>query len=174
MILRRLSVSLLALTLAAPAFAGGAGGPAVTPLNTTCRADYVRPDFTALSRQLQAARARWAATGVRSYRYDVRQVAAPVLFPETRVTVTNGRVTSAVLKPGEAGEPNRLARQTVEQRFAAIAQTLAYQRPNRCPEVRVSYDPARGYPTALYSGMGDGGIADGYGEWTVTNFTVNR
>lgn len=171
---RRVLLALAALSLTS-AVAGGGGAPAgQPPLPRTCRDGYVRPDLAALSRDLQAARARWTASGVTSYTYDLRQIAAPVLFPDTRVTVRAGRAVSTAILRGQEGTPNPLARQTMEQRFDDIARTLAFQRGRACPEVRVSFDPQRGYPTHLYSGLGDAGIMDGFGEWTVTNFTPTR
>ncbi|MVN85330.1 hypothetical protein GO986_00935 [Deinococcus sp. HMF7620] len=159
----------LLMTAAPLAQAGGAGGP--VPASGVCRPGYVRPDFVALNRQLRQARTLWQAQGLKTYRYDVRQVAAPVLFPTTRVTVRGGQVTGTALAPGESGEPSPLARLTLEGRFDTVAQILREQARARCPDVRVSYDPALGFPVLLYSGLGDGGIADGFGEWTVTNFT---
>lgn len=170
-----LLLALTALTLTSAAHAGGGGAPTgVRPPAQGCRPDYVRPDFAALTRQLQLARARWAATGIRDYTYDVHQIAAPVLFPDTRVTVVNGRAVGSAVKPGQEGDPTPLSLKTVEGRFDDIASTLAYRRGTRCPEVTIRYDPQRGYPTYLYSGMGDAGIMDGFGEWTVSNFTPTR
>ncbi|PTA68138.1 DUF6174 domain-containing protein [Deinococcus arcticus] len=166
-----LRAALLTLTvcasLAAPlAQAGGAGAP--QPAVPGCRPGYVRPDFAALNRQLAQARARWAAQGLTRYRYEIRQVAAPVLLPATQVTVKDGAVLAAPVQPGPV---NTLARLTVEGRFASLAQTLQYQATTPCPEVQVRYDAALGFPVYLYSGRGDNGIADGYGEWTVSAFT---
>ncbi|MFC4426162.1 DUF6174 domain-containing protein [Deinococcus navajonensis] len=170
---------LTALSLGAPAAAGGAGPPPVAPPETHvplsgCRPGYVRPDFAALGRKLQTARARWAASGPGNYSYEIRQIAAPVLLPETRVIVTRGQVTRAEVLPGEAGMPSPLSRQSVEQRFRSIEQTLIRQRNTRCPEIQLSFDAALGYPTRFYSGLGDAGIADGFGEWTLKNFRPLR
>ncbi|MFC6662293.1 DUF6174 domain-containing protein [Deinococcus multiflagellatus] len=148
---------------------GGAGAPG--PAAEGCRPGFVRPNFAALSRELAQARARWAAQGLSAYSYEVRQVAAPVLLPATRVTVRDGAVVALNLVPGEAGQPSPLARLTVEGRFDSLAQTLRYQATLPCPEVRIRYDPALGLPVYLYSGRGDKGIADGFGEWTVSRFT---
>lgn len=169
----RIALLALAALSSTPALAGG-GQPGVTALPQGCRADYVRPDFAALSRQLQAARARWAAQGPRSYTYDVHQIAAPVLFGDMRVTVRAGRAVAADPMPGQEAGPNPLALRSMEQRFGDIAQTLAYQRTTRCPDVQVAYDGKLGHPTRLYSGRGDNGIADGFGEWTLSRFTVLR
>ncbi|MFC4637563.1 DUF6174 domain-containing protein [Deinococcus hohokamensis] len=170
---------LTALSLATPAAAGGAGQPpsALPETNvplTGCRPGYVRPDFAALGRALQTARARWAASGPASYSYEIHQVAAPVLLPDTRVTVTRRQVSRTELLPGQVGEPSVLSRRTVEQRFTDIQQTLVRQRGARCPEVQVSFDATLGYPTRFYSGLGDAGIADGFGEWTIRKFKALR
>jgi len=133
--------------------------------------DYTRPDFAALERDLAAARARWSAAKVRDYSYDFAQVAAPVLFPTVRVTVRGGAVSEVILAPDQTGEIGGQAGATVEERFAAIAETLRGQREQPCPDVQVDYDPADGYPTRLYSGSREENIADGWGEWRVTNFS---
>jgi len=170
---RRFAAALLALaTLSVtPAHAGGGGAPV---LPRACRDGYVRPDFAALTRQLQAAQARWTAAAVRDYTYDVHQIAAPVLFPDTRVTVRAGRAVTTAILPGQEGAPNPLALRTIEARFDDLARTLAARRMTPCPEVRISFDPRLGYPTHLYSGMGDAGIMDGFGEWTLTKFKSSR
>lgn len=73
------------------------GAPTTAPFG--CRAGYVRPDFRALNAQLTQARALWASQRPANYTYDVNQIAAPVLFPGTRVTIRGGRVTGATLAP---------------------------------------------------------------------------
>lgn len=165
----------LALALAACVPAQQAQGspqkvdPAV-PLATGCVPGYSRPDFTVLERDLAAARARWQAAGVRDYRYDFAQVAAPLRFPAVRVTVRGGAVASVERLPGESGEPSAQARGTVEARFADVAQVLRGQRKQACPVVEVEYDAQDGHPTRLYSGSGAANVADGWGEWRVTGF----
>ncbi|MBB5235112.1 DUF6174 domain-containing protein [Deinococcus budaensis] len=161
------------MLLAGGAQAGGAGEPppAVPGASAGCVPGYVRPDFAALERELNAARARWRAAGVRDYRYDFRQVAAPVLFPTVRVTVRGGAVRDVVLVAGQTGEPSAQARATVEERFVQIAQALAFQRAQPCPAVEVTYDREDGHPTRLSTAPRDLNVADGDGEWTLTNFT---
>lgn len=167
--------TVLGLTLlAGEAQAGGSGGPrpAVGPAASAgCVPGYVRPDFAALERELSAARARWRAAGVRDYRYDFRQVAAPVLFPTVRVSVRGGAVQGVTLVAGQTGQPSTQARATVEERFAQIAGALTFQRAQPCPAVEVAYDRGDGHPTRLYTAPRDLNVADGDGEWTLTNFT---
>ncbi|UBV41840.1 DUF6174 domain-containing protein [Deinococcus taeanensis] len=163
-------LTLSALTPAA--HAGGADAP-VQGATFGCRPGYVRPDFRALNAQLTQARARWAAQGLRDYRYDLKQIAAPVLFPGTRVTVQAGRVTGVALTPGAQGAHSPLAARTMEARFAEMAATLTAQNA-ACPLVQQSFDPVLGYPTRFASGLGDAGLADGFGEWRLTSFTPLR
>lgn len=164
-------LTLSALTTAA--HAGGADAP-VQGAPFGCRPGYVRPDFRALNAQLTQARARWAAQGLRDYRYDLNQIAAPVLFPGTRVTVQAGRVTGVALTLGAQGAPSPLAARTMEARFAEMAATLTAQRNTPCPLVQQSFDPVLGYPTRFASGLGDAGLADGFGEWRLTSFAPLR
>ena len=161
---------LLALTALLPASAGAAGSSAPLPVNG-CAPGYVRPDFRALERELTVARVKWAGARVKNYRYDFAQIAAPVLFPTARVTVRLGRVQGAALAPGQQGEIGDQARATVEERFAAVAQTLRLQQGQKCPFVEAEYDAVDGHPVRLYSGSRAANVADGWGEWRVTNFT---
>lgn len=171
---------LLALTLTAcvpPQNAnvgGGASEPAAetaVPLATGCPPGYTRPDFAALERDLAAARSRWTGAGVRDYSHDFAQVSAPVRFPTVRVSVRGGMAQAVRLAPGETGEPGPQARATVEDRFANIAQALTYQRDQPCPAVEAEYDPRDGHPTRFLSATRQANVADGEGEWRITNFT---
>jgi hypothetical protein len=173
---RVLLTGLLAAVTGA-ALAGGGSGPrtgAPTTAPFGCRAGYVRPDFKALNAQLTQARALWASQRPANYTYDVNQIAAPVLFPGTRVTIRGGRVTRTALVPGQEGTVNpALSARTMDARFDEMAATLKAQAKAPCPIVRQTFDPALGYPTRFASGLGDEGIMDGFGEWNISNFTVN-
>lgn len=160
----------LALALLSVAQAGGNEGPAPAP-SSPCVPGYVRPDLARMQTELTAARARWQAAGVRDYSYDFRQIASPVLFPTVRVTVRGGAVQGVALVAGQTGEPSAQARATVEGRFTDIAGALSYQRTQPCPLLQVTYDARDGHPTRLSSGTGEVNVADGDGEWTLTNFT---
>ncbi|MFC6748702.1 hypothetical protein [Deinococcus aquaticus] len=118
--------ALVALSALNTAQAGG-GGPRPAPV-ATCRDGYVRPDFTALKAQLSRARTQWNVQRPASYTYDLRQIAAPVLFPETRVTVVGGRVTRTDLLPGQEGNPT-----TWPRRPSRRASTTCSRRCNSSP-----------------------------------------
>ncbi|WP_343759843.1 DUF6174 domain-containing protein [Deinococcus depolymerans] len=173
----RVLLTSLLMAVTGAALAGGGHGPrtgAPTTAPFGCRAGYVRPDFRALNAQLTRARALWDRQRPANYTYDVNQIAAPVLFPGTRVTVSGGRVTRTALVPGQTGTVNpALAARTMDARFTEMAATLKAQAKAPCPVVRQSFDPAYGYPTRFASGLGDEGIMDGFGEWTIRTFTVN-
>jgi len=161
----------VALGLGMVAGSAGAGGGGAPPPQGVCAPGYVRPDFAALRQELASARTRWALAGIRDYAYDLTEVAAPVLFPTVRVSVRQHQVQALALAAGQQGEPGPNARGTVEDRFAAVASLLADQRSRPCPLVEAEYDPQAGYPTRLYSGSGEANIADGWGEWRITNFS---
>lgn len=162
---------LLALALLSVAQAGGREGPPPAAPSSPCVPGYVRPDLARMQTELNAARARWQAAGVRDYSYDFRQIASPVLFPAVRVTVRGGTVQGVALVAGQTGQPSEQSRATVEDRFTNIAGALEYQRSQPCPLLEVTYDPQDGHPTRLSSGTGELNVADGDGEWTLTNFT---
>ncbi|GGK22297.1 hypothetical protein GCM10008955_14760 [Deinococcus malanensis] len=120
-----------------------------------------------LNRQLQAAQAKWAAAGLRNYTYDLRQLAAPVLFPEVRITVRNSRRTSLKPVQGDVMVALPMTAGPMEERFATVRQTLRAQQQTRCPDLKLRFDPALGYPTLVYSGTAEANVADGYGEWSI-------
>ncbi|MPY66939.1 hypothetical protein F8S09_09580 [Deinococcus sp. SDU3-2] len=161
----------VALGLGTVAGLAGAGGGGAPPPQAVCAPGYVRPDFAALRRELASARTRWALAGIRDYAYDFTEVAAPVLFPAVRVSVRQRQVQAVAVAAGQQGEPGPNAWGTVEDRFAAVASLLADGRSRPCPVVETDYDPQLGHPTRLYSGSGEANIADGWGEWRITNFT---
>jgi hypothetical protein len=164
-------VALALLSVVSVAQAGGLEGPPPAAPSSPCVPGHVRPDLAGMRAELTAARARWQAAGVRDYSYDFRQIASPVLFPTVRVTVRGGAVRGVALVAGQTGQPSAQARATVEGRFMGIAGALNYQRTQSCPLLEVTYDPQDGHPTRLYSGTGERNVADGDGEWTLTNFT---
>ena len=136
-----------------------------------CRSDYSRPDFAALQRDLSAARARWQTAGIQNYRYDFTQFAAPVSFPPIRVTVMGSVVTNTEIVDDSAAPPPTNPGNTVLERFNIIASSFALAQTGKCQQLSVTYDASDGHPLNLSSGSAERGIADGFGEWTITNFT---
>ncbi|ANE43102.1 DUF6174 domain-containing protein [Deinococcus puniceus] len=173
------SVLLAVLTLSLSAcmnkpVAATSGGAEPQPQPQTqpaaCVDSYTRPDFARLNADLGAARTRWQAAAPSTYAYDFAQYALPVRFPAVRVTVSGGAVQSVAVKAGEQGEPSAQARATVEDLFQNIADALAYQQGQPCPEIEAEYDAQDGHPTRLFSGTEEANVADGEGEWNVTGF----
>ena len=136
-----------------------------------CRSDYSQPNFAALQRDLSAARARWQTAGIQDYRYDFTQFAAPVGFPPLRVTVMDGVVTKTenLDDPAELLPPNSGI--TVQGRFDSIASSITSAQSGKCQELTVTYDAADGHPLKLLGGTALRGIADGFGQWEISNFT---
>ncbi|MDB5045750.1 MAG: hypothetical protein JWQ08_1800 [Deinococcus sp.] len=169
------SVLLAALTfslsacMSRPAASSGGAEPQGQPA-VACVEGYTRPDFARLQADLSAARARWQAAAISNYAYDFAQYSLPVRFPAVRVTVSGGAVQSVALKAGEQGEPSAQARATVDGLFQNIADALAYQQAQPCPEIQAEYDVQDGHPTRLFSGTEEANVADGEGEWNVTGF----
>ena len=149
----------------------GSAEPTAQPQpGAACVEGYTRPDFARLQTDLSAARARWQAAAISNYAYDFAQYALPVRFPAVRVTVSGGAVQGVALKAGEEGEPSAQARATVGDLFQNIADALAYQQAQPCPEIEGEYDVQDGHPTRLFSGTEEANVADGEGEWNVTGF----
>ena len=165
----RLTLILSTLILTSVALAGGAGGPSAS---VACVPGFVQPSPAALSRTLTSAQARWKASGVRSYSFDFEQIAQPVRFPKTRITVSGGRVLSAAaLEPGTVS--TQTARLNVEGLFLGIRQAIAYARTSPCTELKISYAP-NGSPVSFASQLQTpttaNGMADGGASWTVSTF----
>ena len=165
----RLTLILSTLILTSVALAGGAGGPSAS---VACVPGFVQPSPTRLSRTLASAQARWKASGVRSYSFDFDQIAQPVRFPKTRITVSGGRVLSAAaLEPGTVS--TQTARLNVEGLFLGIRQAIAYARTSPCTELKISYAP-NGSPVSFASQLQTpttaNGMADGGASWTVSTF----
>ena len=171
MIRLRLAALPLLFALTSSVLAGGAGGPAASP-SAGCVPGFVQPSPAALSRTLASAQARWKASGVRSYSFDFEQIAQPVRYPKTRITVSGGRVLSAVpLEPGTVSP--QTARLSVEGLFLAIRQAIAYARTSPCTELKIRYAP-NGSPVSFASQLQTpdtaNGMADGGASWTVSKF----
>ncbi len=144
----------------------GLGRPA------SCAPGYVRPDYARLQADLDAARARWKAAGLRNYRYDFARIAAPLRLPDVTVTVTGGRVQSIEGDGTQGLSPSSLNAGPVEALFLEAARALNYQRAQPCATLRLGFDARDGHPTAFYSGSQLSPMADGFGEWHVTSFSA--
>lgn len=122
---------------------------------------------------MKAARARWKAAGIQTYRYDFGRTAAPVRYPDVRVTVVAGQIKAiAPQNPFENILADRLNVGPVSALFTEITRAIAYQRSQPCASLRVTYDPKNGHPTTFYSGSQFSPQADGNAEWRVTGFSA--
>lgn len=129
-----------------------------------CVSTYVRPDVAALTRDLNAAKARWQAAGTANYTYTQHSTGFAPDLPLT-VTVRAGQVV-AVSPEGQTSLG------TVEDMFGAISQDIAGIPATDCYVVRASYDPADGHPTELSVSIERRQIADGFGGWRITAFAA--
>ena len=165
----RLVVPTLTLVLTTAALAGGAGSPApgITVLGG-CVPGFVQPSSTELARQLKAAQARWKASGIQAYSFDFDQIAQPVRFALTRITVRPSDRLNAVTPDGDPPSPAAL-RATVHGLFDSIAQSIAFARRQPCVELKVGYAPD-GHPVSLSLEQRNVNIADGGASWTVSGF----
>lgn len=159
--------------------AGGAGPRLIPTLPTLpgaqpvsgsrCVPGFVQPSPAALARDLAAARRRWSASGIRAYSFDFDQIAQPVRFPRTRITVgVGGKVSLTESVPG--GASPYAATATVEKLFEFVQQGVAYARREPCSELGVRY-AREGYPLSYASELRLVNIADGGASFTVSRFT---
>lgn len=158
--------------LTSSALAGGAGGPpAAAPSSAGCVAGFVQPAPSALGRALASAQTRWKAAGLRTYSFDFEQIAQPVRYPKTHVTVSAGQVSA---RPVEEGDASAFAEKaSVEELFGFIRQGIAFARTSPCTELKVTYAPD-GHPLSFASQLQTpstvNGRADGGASWTVSDF----
>jgi hypothetical protein len=111
---------------------------------TDARAPDDRPATRAAFEQ---ARGRWNSLGISNYQYSFQRscFCAPSFRSPVRITVRAGRVATVVsADTGQAVSPEGYP--TVDDLFVTLQEALdadAYL-------IRVTYDPARGYPTSFY------------------------
>jgi len=109
--------------------------------------DRTPDDRPATRAAFEQARGRWNSLGISNYQYSFRRscFCAPSFRSPVRITVRAGRVTAVVLADtGQAVSPEDYP--TVDDLFVLLQEALdadAYL-------IRVTYDPARGYPTSFY------------------------
>lgn len=102
-------------------------------------------DPAAVRAELDAAEARWAAAGIRSYTI-VEQPRCFCLATVHTVTVTDGTVTSVVSETEGGAAGPTLGPWTVEELFAAIRASID----EGAVEVRVTYDASTGVPLDVW------------------------
>lgn len=104
-------------------------------------------------RRLDLAEERWQARGFADYTYEIRSTCfcPPELGRWTRVTVQNGRVTSAVPVTPDPFFPNNTLRywDPVDSIFASVRHFMLESHQSYYEAVLATYDPALGYPTLV-------------------------
>lgn len=145
-------------------------GAQAQPAAPQCRAEYARPDFVKLRAEYRTSIARWKANPPRNYSFEYHQFAAPLRFPDTTVTVRGG--VNVTVQPHEAGQPSPSARYTMARRFLSVWAAVVQAEQQPCPELQINYDPQYGFPNRLYVGQAVQNMADGNGEWSITDFKV--
>lgn len=135
-------------------------------LTNNCLDSYQRPDWTQLQKVNQQNRQLWQSKNIQAYSYT-HQVSSWVLIEPVSVTVQNGEV---VLSPDKTQNLEERQRYKIESYFDAIDQTS--KNPRACEMLSVEYDAANGFPLKQDWALMDKGIADGFGGYQNTNFTV--
>lgn len=159
---------LLALVAALPGCA--------TLQRLNCSENFQPTDWSALGRQVSAAKATWQAANVADYRFDVLNTG--YVFPTAwSVEVRRRAVARVVITlPGPPSDvpPERLGEfDTLDGLFEALEREVASRGGGRaCAAVRATFDAALGYPTEVVRGDYDQRLADGVGGYRVSNFSV--
>jgi Family of unknown function (DUF6174) len=137
-----------------------------------CVPGFVQPSPAVLSRQLALARARWQKSGIHNYSFVFDEIAQPVRFPRTQVSVSNDLrgnigVSAHTLESGTISP--RIKSTTIEHLFRSVEQSIAFARKQPCAELKVRY-ASDGHPLSLALEQRNVNIADGGGSWTVSSF----
>lgn len=117
---------------------------------------------------LAQARQRWASRGFTDYTFETHHgcFCPPEITGPVRIIVRQGTVLSVtLLETGALLAPADLVHwYTIEQLFDRIPATADQE---GVDDVRVTYDPALGYPTSIQI-IPDKGVLDGGGSYSVS------
>jgi Family of unknown function (DUF6174) len=140
-----------------------------------CTPGYVRSDFSALQAQVRQNKTLWLGKGIKSYEYTVTSGGFAQTAP-LRVTVKGGVVTQvkAVPDPQRPNQyeyiPSDLQTLTTESRFTELERSVTS--PGDCDTAKLEFDATYGFPKSGFFADNTSGLADGFGGFTISDFTV--
>jgi Family of unknown function (DUF6174) len=140
-----------------------------------CTPGYVRSDFSALQTQARQNKTLWLDKGVKSYEYTVQSGGFEPSLP-LQVMVKAGVVTQAKSipnpqYPNESGYvPSDLQALTMENQFSSLERSLTS--PGDCDTAKLEFDATYGFPKSGAFSNQTNGLVDGFGGFTITDFTV--
>jgi Family of unknown function (DUF6174) len=140
-----------------------------------CTPGYVRSDFSALQAQVRQNKTLWIGKGIKSYEYTSQSLSYGSPVP-LRVTVKAGVVTQAKAIPDPqrpnqfAYIPSDLQTLTTETRFTELERSMTS--PGDCDTAKLEFDATYGFPKSAAFSDQTNGLADGFGGFTITDFTV--
>jgi Family of unknown function (DUF6174) len=140
-----------------------------------CTPGYIRSDFSGLQAQVNQNKALWLAKAIKSYDYTVQSGGFERSLP-LRVTVKQGVVTQAKSipnpqYPNESGYvPSDLQAWTMESQFASLERSV--NSPGDCDTAKLEFDATYGFPKSGAFSDQTNGLVDGFGGFTITDFTV--
>jgi Family of unknown function (DUF6174) len=140
-----------------------------------CMPGYVRSDFSALQTQVRQNKTLWLDKGIKSYEYTVASGGFGQTAP-LRVTVKAGVVTQAKAIP-DPQRPNQfeyipsdLQTLTTESRFTELERSVTS--PGDCDTAKLEFDATYGFPKSGFFADNTNGLADGFGGFTISDFTI--
>jgi hypothetical protein len=131
-----------------------------------CNPGYSKPDFAVLNADIASHKQIWLNKGFKTYAYTVWTAQEPGGSWSARVTVINGRVTSAVesSQPATPGFTGSL----LDADFAPLEPWST-----QCESVQLEFDSTYGFIKNLSrqdqtKGLVDGGVSSGVSNFTIT------
>jgi hypothetical protein len=117
----------------------------------------------------------WLNKGIKSYEYthQIDNFSAPLPL---RITVKAGTVTQAkpILNPQRPNEPgyvpSDLQTLTIDARFPELERSLTL--PDDCDTAKLEFDAMYGFPKSAYFSDQTQNLADAFGGFTISDFTV--
>ena len=162
---RRLLVPLLTVLPLALSSCGVFG-----PSNA-CTSGYQRPNISALTADLTAAHQRWKAANIQDYTYTVSQSNFFTAGSKYRTTVRNGQLVSVERIGGDPSSSAPITGETVDELFADTARAINNVATTNCIEIDFTYDSIDGYLVSSGYSNWTQGLADGFGGWSISDFT---
>ncbi len=136
-----------------------------------CYSLFQQPDWNALKKEFESARALWKSKDLTNYRYKFGFVSWSPM-PALQVEVKEGKLASLV--DASTGKPPEYQGDygyvLLDERLKNIEKTLEQHR--KCESISVEYDPNLGYPKAIYGSLNDDGLRDAFGGSVISDFEV--
>ena len=136
-----------------------------------CTSGYQRPNISALTADLTAARQRWKTANIQDYSYTFSQSNFFTAGSKFRITVRNGGPASVERIGGDPSSSALITGETVDELFSDTARAINKVATTNCIEIDFTYDSIDGHLTSSGYSNWTQGLEDGFGSWSISDFT---